>query len=119
MKPRLLVPTCLAALLLARHSPAVMKSADPANAPGPAVVLQAKSVRELLVSLHTAAKNFLPEPVLKEVERDVLSKLDLTRLKGVDTKKPFGLYATFGDGVRTGDPSRGSVVILVPVSDKK
>jgi len=119
MKPRLLVPMYLGALLLAGHFPAVLKSAEDAKAVSPAIVLQVKSIDELLVSLNSAVKTFLPEPMLKEFEKDVLSKLDVNKIKGIDPKKPVGLYATISDGALQGDFSKSSVVVLVPISDEK
>jgi hypothetical protein len=121
MKPRLLLATSVLVLLLAGNSSdtGVAQAADAGEAARPVLVLQVKAAKELLASLKTAAKNFLPEPVFEDFERDVLSKLDLNRIKGVDPKRPIALYATLGAGVLKGDLSKTSLVAVVPVSDER
>ncbi len=91
------------------------------NAGRPTVVLRVKSIDDLLGSLKTTMKTFFPESQYKDFEREVLSELDPSKLKGVATNKPFGLYATLGEGLiqRPEDYSKSSAVALIPIADEK
>lgn len=118
MKPRMLLLAFAAGML---WSPAAMAAPVPDDTknPGPTIALQVRAVEDLLTTFKTVTKNFLPDALYKEFERDALSKLDLSVLKGIDTKKAAGLYATIGDGILAGDLSKSSIVAIVPVTDEK
>ena len=55
----------------------------------------------------------------KEFEKEFLGKLDPSNFKGIDTKKPLGLYAIIGKGLLAGDFSTTSVVALIPAANEK
>ena len=119
MKPRLLLFVCASGLLLAAHAPAAPLPADAKNPAGPIITLQTKSIDHLLGKFKQGARNFLRDAIHKEFEKEVLSKIDLSFIKGIDTQKPLGLYANFDAGLMNGDFSKSSVIALVPVSDEK
>ncbi len=113
MKTRLALSPYPMVVLLAGLLPAVAVAAAE-----PAVVLQVKPLEELRATVRQAAKNFLPAPVLKELERTAFGQMDLAALKGVDPKKPLGVYLSLADGPKKGDLLNSAVVVLVPVSDQ-
>jgi hypothetical protein len=117
MKPRLFLLACAAGLLAA---PAASAAPAPEGGKdgGPAIVVQVRSIDHLLDTVKTTAKNFLPDPMYKDFEKDVLGKLDLNFIKGVDTKKPIGAYASLDAGLLQGDFSKSSLVVLIPVTDE-
>ncbi len=121
MKARMLLMLCAAGMLLAPTSPAAFAAPAPIdkNGTGPVVSMQVKPIDDLLGAVKETAKNFLPDALYKEFEKDVLGKLDLNIIKGIDTKKPIGLYATLGPGLLEGDFSKSSVVGLIPVTNEK
>lgn len=118
MRTRLLLLACAAGLLAAPPAPGA-PAPDDNKGGGPIIALQVKSIDQLLETVKTTAKNFLPDPQYKEFEKEALSKLDLNVIKGIDTKKPIGLYATFDAGVLQGNFEKSSVVALVPATDEK
>ncbi len=109
--------TWIAALLIAMPAPAA--PASDAKTAEPAVIVQVKSIDQLLDTVKTSAAKFLAEPMYKEFEKEVLGKLDLNMIKGIDTKKPIGLYVVVGGGLLQGDFAKSSVVALVPITDEK
>lgn len=102
-------------LPIGRTAPAPVQN----NAGGPTVVVRVKSIDDLLGSLKTTMKTFFPESIYKDFEREVLSELDPTKLKGVAANKSFGLYATLGEGLLQGDFAKSSAVALIPIADEK
>ena len=116
---RLLMLTCAVALSFAPAALSAPVPIDTKNSAGPTITLQVKSIDQLLATAKSTAKNFLPEEFYKEFEKNVLGKLDVDVLKGVDTKKPMGLYAVLGDGLLDGDFAKSMVVALVPVTSEK
>jgi hypothetical protein len=118
MKTRLLLLACAAGLLTGSVAAAAPALDDSKNA-GPIISVQIQPIDKLLDTFKTTAKNFLPDQIYKEFEKEVLGKLDLNVIKGIDTKKPVGLYASFDAGIASGDFSKCTVVALVPVTDEK
>jgi hypothetical protein len=106
-------------MILAGHVAAGIAAAGPATAGGPVVVLQVRPVDDLLVTLKTAGRNFLPQPLLGEFGRTILGRLEAQTLHGIDAKKPLGVYVTVDEGMLTGDLSKTAIVFLVPVSDEE
>jgi len=119
MKPRLLVLACFTALAFTRPASAAPVPIDTKNNADPVVAMQMKSIDELLKTLTTTTKTYLPDKLFKEFEKEFLSKLDVSMLKGVDTKKPFGLYASVDASILKGDLTKSTIVAMVPVTDEK
>ena len=124
MKLRQVKMLCAAAMLIALATPTSPTAfAAPApnekNGTGPVVSVQIKPIDDLLATVKQAAKNFLPDDLYKKFETEALSQLDLKQIKGIDTKKPMGLYATLGPGLLEGDFSKSSIVGLIPVTSEK
>lgn len=118
MRTRLLMVACAVGLMSAPAASAAPSPLDK-NGTGPVLSVQVKPIDDLLGTVKEAAKNFLPDPLYKEFEKEALGKLDLKQIKGIDTKKPMGLYATLGPGLLEGDFSKSSVVALIPLTDEK
>jgi len=118
MKSLQLMVLCAVATLTVSQAYAAPAPND-RNGSGPVVSLQVKPIEQVLGSVREAAKNFLPDMLYKEFEKEALSKLDLNQIKGINTKKPLGLYATLGPGLLEGDFSKSSVVGLIPITDEK
>jgi hypothetical protein len=104
-------------LLLSPSTQAAPVPSDPKNQSGPTVALQVKSIDEFTDRLKTTMKSFLPEAPYKEFEKEMQDKIDA--LKGIDTKRPFAVYAVLGDGLFQGDFAKSSLVALVPVTGEK
>jgi hypothetical protein len=84
----------------------------------PVLTVQAKSLDQLHDAFKTMAKNFFDEAVNERFEQKFLSKFDGKALKGIDTKKPVGLYGVVGAGLLGGDFAKSSMVIFVPVTNE-
>jgi hypothetical protein len=117
MKARLPLLLCVAGLLAAPAAFAAPVPTDK-NAGGPVISMQVKPIDTLLGTVKEALKNFMPEKMYKEFEKEALSKLDTNQIKGIDTTKPLGLYATLGPGLLEGDVSKSTIVGLIPVTSE-
>jgi hypothetical protein len=119
MKQYALILVSLSCLLFATDGRAAPVPAENKNAIKPTLTLQVNSIDELLGSLKTTVKTFFPEFVQKDFEREIFPALDPSRIPGVAVNRPFGLYATIGEGLIDGDYSKTSVVALIPIADEK
>jgi hypothetical protein len=84
----------------------------------PVLSVQAKSVDQLRDILKAMGKNLLAGPLNEKFEREILSELDGQTFKGIDTKRPAGLYAVVSAGLLHGDLAKSSIVFLVPVANE-
>ena len=76
----------------------------------PMVTVQVKSINELAAALKTTVRNCLSEDAFKVHEQKFLNEIDPLpeQIKCLAADKPFGLYATLGDGLVNGDLSKSS-----------
>lgn len=99
--------------------------AAPAPAPGekkkdgPAIVLQAQSLDQLLKTLREGVGRFVPPETMKQFEAEVLGAVTPDHLKGLDFKRPFAAYANLDPSIFMGDFEKSTLVALVPVSAEK
>ncbi len=97
---------------------APLPSSDRTDA-SPVFSVQAKSVDYLRDALKATGKNFFAGPLNERFEQEVLAVFDGKTLKGIDTKKPAGLYTVVSAGLLRGDLAKSSLVFLVPIADEK
>ena len=116
MKPRLLA--FAVGLLFAPVAFAAPAPSEPRNNGGPILTAQVKSLDQLRVAVKAMAKNFVVEALNDAFEKEFLSKFDEKALKGIDQKKPAGLYGVVGAGLLRGDFAKSSMVFLIPVTDE-
>ena len=86
---------------------------------GPAIVLQAQSLDQLLKTLREGVGRFLPPETMKQLEAEVLGAISPEHLKGLDFKRPFAAYANLDPSIFMGDFEKSTLVALVPVTAEK
>lgn len=90
----------------------------PAQAPKPAVVIQAKPVSRLLVEFKEMVKQVggpaQGETMVKEFEADLKDKLGEKGFEGLDINRPLAAYTTLKDNL-----DDCGLVVVVPVTGEK
>lgn len=109
MRRRFVPAFALVALALL---PAVARPADAVRKP--TVVVRLASLDSLLADLRYLAELVGKDDDVKNFEGMLKAMTGEEGLKGINTKKPFGIYAQVGSGV-----ADSRVVALVPVADEK
>jgi hypothetical protein len=90
-----------------------------AKTPSPQIVVQAQPIQKILDKVTKSLKTFAPADAYKEIEQEILGKIDPKKLEGLDLKRPFGLYASVDAGLLQGNFDKSSVVVMVPVTGEK
>jgi hypothetical protein len=108
-----------AALLGLALLPQALRAADPKDAPdarseGPAVIVRLASIDTLVADIRRLAELAGREDEAKQIEGIVKEYAGQKGLDGIDTKKPFGLYASV-----TPTLVDSEVVVMVPIADEK
>jgi hypothetical protein len=110
--PSRLLP-CLALLGLL-GLPAVAQPADEKAATTPGLVIRMQSLDELIGTAKFVAGLVGREEEAKQIEGLIKARAGEKGLEGIDMKRPFGAYATFGPNVID-----STAVLLVPITDEK
>ncbi len=90
-----------------------------AKTAGPQIAVQAQSIDQILDKVKKSLKVFVPEKAYKDIEKGLLGAIDMQKLAGLDTKRPFGLYATLDAGLLQANFEKSVAVLMVPVTNEK
>ena len=85
----------------------------------PADCRPAQSIDQILDKVKKSLKVFVPEKAYKDIEKGLLGAIDMQKLAGLDTKRPFGLYATLDAGLLQANFEKSVAVLMVPVTNEK